>query len=288
MGATANPSLPLPPAWQLALQSRSFRPAGKAFQREGMIARPEGNWLVLEAAAPPQRSRSQQPGLEQCGLWKQVRAGLDHRYLFEIPISALACDAENGEVDERAVPLPEALLDWALASARSEIPAGWQPPARELVSSWMPQEAMTVRIGPLLRQGELLLAPDRWAVRLPVVPCRLAELPRERRRALRLLASDAQSQWRMVRLGFCGNGDNPGLTAVLDLTGAPHSERLFLAGLNGLAHCVAWLAETADLLADVTLTLRSLEVHRLETEKRERKHHDRHHPNSGRTAPAAT
>ena len=60
------------------------------------------------------------------------------------------------------------------------------------------------------------------------------------------------------------------LSAVLDLTGAPHSELLFLASLEGLMHAVAWLAETAALLADVTVTLRAFEVCHLQTEKTEK------------------
>ena len=134
----------------------------------------------------------------------------------------------------------------------------------------MPPNALTVRVGPLVRQGELVLTANRWALSFPILPAVPVGLPAARRRCLETLARDAQERWHMIRVGLIRAADGEALVAGLDLTGAPHSEFLFLAGLDGLRQVVSWLAEIADLLADVTVTCRSLEICRPKTEKKER------------------
>ena len=268
----------VPVAWHQALKNCCFEPSGDAYRLNGMVARAAGDWLVLESDALVQLTGQKPAELERRGLWKQVGCERPQRFLFEFPALAISPGGEDDGLDDSGSALPQAFLEWALASARNEIPVGWQPPAKELVASWIPQGGLTVRVGPLVRQGELLLTPERWTLRFSILPCLPAELPKERRLALELLAVDAQAQWRMLRAGLCETADGTAMVAALDLTGAPHSQLLFLAGLDGLTHAVAWLVETADLLADVTVALRALDVCRSQNDRKERKRYEhRHH-----------
>jgi hypothetical protein len=247
-------------AWGHALASRGFTPAKDGWRRAGMSASAEAEWLTLEKAVLPRPAGGTKPDVERRGLWKHVTRGRSQRLIFDIPASLLSREAEPGELPATDVSLPEALVDWALASANDETPQGWLPPDSELVAGWMTPGALTVRAGCLVRQGELLLEPDRWALRFPILPAIPRELPADRRLALDLLAADAQSQLRMVRVGRSELPDGPALVAAVDLTGAPHSEFLFLTGLEGVTQVVAWLVETADFLANATTVLRALEV----------------------------
>ena len=192
----------------------------------------------------------------------------NRRFLFELPAAAACPDAEDQALDDNEDLSPGSFLGWALACATGAIPRDWRAPAGELVASWMPPNALTVRVGPLVRQGELVLTPDRWALSFPILPAVPAGLPAARRRCLEMLARDAQERWHMIRVGLVRAADGEALVAGLDLTGAPHSEFLFLAGLDGLRQVVSWLAEIADLLADVTVTCRSLEICRPKTENK--------------------
>ena len=62
----------------------------------------------------------------------------------------------------------------------------------------------------------------------------------------------------MVRLGVHPGAEARALVAEVDFTGAPPSELLFSAGLDVLRHVVAWLVETADVLADPSVVIGSL------------------------------
>jgi len=197
------------------------------------------------------------------GLWKQVGGERGRRNVFETPAALASAGAELEEMLEADGGVALATIDWALASANGDIREDWLPPARELVAATMPPGALTVQAGCVLRQGELILEQDRWALRFAILPCVPAGLPAERRHALDLLAADAQSQFRMIRVGWAEQSDGAALVAVVDLTGAPYAELLFLTGLEGLTQAVARLVETADLLADATVPLRALEVCRV-------------------------
>ncbi len=253
--------------WTEALASRGIGWAEDQGQRGGMGLRRSGNWLSLETPALPRRAGPPEEDLEHPGLWKQVGGQNQSRSVFEFPALVATAEVETAEASENSS--PAALLDWALATAQDQLPVGWAPPPEEFVTTWMPPGALTVRSGFLVRQGELILTRCRWALRFPILPVVAPDLPAERRQALDRLATDAQSRVRMIRAGWTKSVDGLALVAALDLSGAPHSPALFLAGLEGLTHAVASLAETASLLADVAVTLRSLEVCRLQT-KRER------------------
>jgi hypothetical protein len=257
--------------WSLALRRLGFIPSDDGYRRDGVVARSVNPWMVLETSAL-RHGRGQSPvSPDRSGLWKRVGSGRNRRFLFELPAAAARTDVEDQALDKNEDLSPGSFLDWALACAAGAIPRDWRAPAGELVASWMPPGALTVRIGPLVRMGELVLTTDRWALSFPILPGVPADLPAARRRCLETLARDAQERWHMVRVGLVRTADGEALVGGLDLTGAPHSEFLFLAGLDGLRHVVSWLVETADFLADVAVTLRSLEICRPKTEKKERK-----------------
>ena len=64
----------------------------------------------------------------------------------------------------------------------------------------------------------------------------------------------------LVRLGFASEGENLAVACEVDFTGAPPSENLFLAGVHGVRHVVASLAETVELLADATIASQALKL----------------------------
>ncbi|HOX57296.1 MAG TPA: hypothetical protein P5205_11675 [Candidatus Paceibacterota bacterium] len=264
MNFAATPTLQrAPKRWAQALVKLGFSPAGGVWRRKEMLARIEPDWLILETAHLSCKARQSNPAPGHRGLWKRVACKHDQMLAFEIPAALIADGAEPDETMDAGEDLAGALVEWALASANGNIPRGWQPPGAELISAWLPPGALTVQAGGLVRQGESLLGPDRWALRFPILPSVPAELPPDRRRALDLLAADAQSQCRMIRVGWMEHPDGVALTAAVDFTGAPHAEYLFLTGLEGLTQAVARLVETANLLADATVTLRALEVCRV-------------------------
>lgn len=248
-----------PAAWQAALERHGFGESGDAFTRDGMEFRCDGRWITLETPGPILSDEPPSAERGQRGLWKErLGSGGYARRVFEVPATVVSAD-EPDELGDEGASL-DAILEWALAAARNELPDNWEPPDRATVESWMPQGALDWQSGPFVRKGELIVAPGRWAIRLPVVPTVPSVLPPAREVLLRELIGDANAQWKMVRQGTTHTKDGRALMAVVDLSGAPHSQPLFLAGLDGLRHVVGWLVEAADLLADVKVTLATLEV----------------------------
>lgn len=247
--------LSLPAAWRTALVDHGFVPRDGTYHQNGTIFLPGDAWLVLETHAL--ESFADDRDLGQPGLWRTVIQGGCVRRRFEVPAQAVArADAAD---EEDAGPGLAPYLAWAQATACCGLPVGWQPPSIEAVQEWVPAEALTWRGGPLVRQGELILEPSRWALRFPIVPSLPAVLPPVREQWLRTLCREAQACWRMVRAGVVATPDGRSLVAEVDLSGAPPAAPLVLAGLSGLRYVVAWLAEAAELLADVSTTLHVLE-----------------------------
>jgi hypothetical protein len=247
-----------------ALRSRGTSKPTPEFENLGaVVTSHNANWISLTTSAPKSKRGTRPGSFDSFGLWKADGAG---QLLFEVPVPV--CQAVDEE-HSRGLPgvCPRSIAEWVYASLRGEVPQGWTPPARDLVDLWMPPGALTLQLGPLLRQIELILEPSRWALRVAIVPSVSADLPRSRVRCLQELAVDAEQQWRLVRVCLVKRPEGYSLMAGVDLTGAPHSEALFLACLDGLRHVVDWLAETADLLADVTVTLRSPEVWQTKTKQ---------------------
>jgi hypothetical protein len=250
----------LPTYWRQALARAGFAANGDARFHHGKISFAlDGRWvqlLTVTEPAPPEVIRD----LGRPGLWKHIAEGQAGCRVFEFPASAVATEEAVEDQDETAPLTPEAFLAWALTSAKDGIVLGWQPPSRQLVESWMSPGELTVQAGPLVRQGELILRPDRWAVRFLILPAVPPDLPFERRDWLRAVLSDAQTLWRLVRLGFVSEGENLAVAAEVDLTGSPASEHLFLAGVHGVRHVVATLAETVEMLADASVASQTLKL----------------------------
>jgi hypothetical protein len=217
-----------------------------------------GQWLVF---AEPVNEANAWPvlrGLGEPGLWKLARNGVPPHRVFEIPSWVVSDRPDDDRLDESG-PAPFAkLVDWAWETRASRVPAGWTAPAADLVQSWMPRGTLTVQAKGYVRQGELLLNDDHWALRMPILPRLTDDLPEPRRRALEELLTEAQRHWAMARLGVPADTTPAALVAEVDFTGAPHAELLFSAGLDVLRHLVAWLVETADVLADPAIALQSL------------------------------
>lgn len=243
----------LPPRWHDALARAGFLANGEGYSHAGITFQRQGQWLQLESVSHPAP-----PDLGRPGLWKRIGDGPAGQRVFEFPATAVCSDDEADWSDEAAHVSLDAFLVWAMTSARDGTIPGWQPPTRPLVESWLPHGVLTVQAGPFVRQGELILAPERWAVRIPILPVVPADLPAVRREWLAAVLGDAQTLWRLVRLGFAGGGGDLAVVAEVDFTGAPPSENLFLAGVHGVRHVVAALAETVELLADATIASQAL------------------------------
>jgi hypothetical protein len=242
-----------------ALAQLDFEPVADGYRRGGFLCRAEDAWLTIEDASATPPADPYRGELGQPGLWKWTIRGGQWRRVFEIPrraISALDDDWREDDADAA----PEDFLRWALATAEGEVAPAWRPPARELVESWLPSGALTVQSGGFVRQGELVLAPAHWAVRFPLLPRVAAGLPEPRRKIFQEVIADTQADWKMIRLAFSSAPGAPAVVVETNFTGAPHSELLFLAGLDGARHVVAWLVETAEALVDPNIPTPALAV----------------------------
>jgi hypothetical protein len=252
----ASPS----PRWRDALIRAGFVANGDGlYHHDNISFRDDGRWLQLETVAnppPPDVVRD----LGRPGLWKHIAEGQTGRRVFEFPANAVCRDDEAEWSDDPTPARLDAFLAWALASEKDGVPPGWQAPERTLVESWMHPGDLTVQTGPIVRQGELILTPERWAIRFLIQPVVPADLPFARRDWLRAVLSDAQTRWRLVRLGFASEGENLAVACEVNLTGSPASENLFLAGLDGVRHVVRALVETCEVLCDATIASQLLKL----------------------------
>lgn len=263
MATDSNLEMGLRPSATLRdlLVARGFVPDGAVYRRGDLAFSGAGRWYRLREAAITCHDFPWPLAPVEVALWKWVQQGSHAQRVFEIPSWAVRTEPEDSyrDTDDR-VPLGPC-LDWALATCGGRVPDSWQPPARDLVESWLPQGALTVQADAHVRQGDLILQPDQWTLRIPLLPEVSAALPEDRRLALVELARDAQSLWAMLRLALVETAGNRALVAEVDLTGAPPSELLFAAGLDVLRQATVRLIETAEALADVSLPLASLSVH---------------------------
>jgi hypothetical protein len=240
------------------LRERGFIRDGCIHRKDGLTFAANGRWHVLSEDAGEPKEGPLSRGMSQFGLWKWVPDGaLPHR-VFEIPAWALSDQPEDDRLDACGPASFAELLDWALETRFGRVPAGWLRPEPDLVASWVPRGALTVQADGYARQGELILGPDRWALRMPILPRLAQDLPRPRRDALADLVAQAQRLWAMVRIGVPADIPPASLVAEVDFTGAPQSEFLFSAGLDVLRHVVSSLVETADVLADPSVAIACL------------------------------
>ncbi|MHC1768650.1 MAG: hypothetical protein AB9869_30950 [Verrucomicrobiia bacterium] len=261
MPTVPNANTILPPAsgLELPLRKRGFVRDNGEFRLGALSFAERGRWLAFHE---PARERGGGPliadVLGQPGLWKRVDRPVLARRVFEIPSWAVFSDAEEARSEDEASSSLEEWVDWVLESRDGRTPNSWQPPDKALVLSWIPRGALTVHINGSVRQGELVLDPASWALRMPILPQVPDDLPEPRRRALEDLFAEAQVHWAMVRFGVPAGKASAGVLAEVNLTGAPHSEPLFSAGLSVITQVATRLVEIAGVLSDPSLAIACL------------------------------
>ena len=214
------------------------------------------HWCEIEAADSP-------VPLNSPGLWKRVGTSGEARRLFVLPrrIWDDAASTDSSFADGTTV--LDQCLQWALSTVGEARPSEWQPPARAEVESWFKADHLTVIVGSVLRQGEVICEPGQLAIRFQLVPELPADLPESRRAWLRALLDEAQDRWHLVRLGIATDADGQSsVVAEVDLTGVPYelAQDLFVISLEALRWVVQWLGETTDWLADATVASELLAV----------------------------
>ena len=249
-------------AWTAALSHLEYipDPLTNSWRHNGVAFKTSGAWSLVESigrAAPADRLRGV---IGQPGLWKHVIDGAAVRHVFELPTALLLDTDEDDFTSDEPRPLLDEALTWAHSTVDGRVPEGWRPPPRETVEGWIPKGRLTVQHGVIVRQGELIHAPDCLALRVPVLPVLPADLPELNARILEKLLLEATDQWRLVRIGIVDDGEALAVMAEVNFTGAsaPVIERLISASLASLHWTSLWLAEIAELLADVTVTPRAL------------------------------
>jgi hypothetical protein len=197
------------------------------------------------------------PGL---GLWKRLPGDVPGsvRLGFDLPLSAVHSQPEDG-LGEGPNDLMAECLEWAEATLGGEVPATWELPDRAEVESWIGKGRLTVHAGAFVRQGSLILADGRLALRIPIVTADLDRVSAARRSQLVSLLEDAQARWRLVRLRADLGADFAKVVAEVDLTGAPAGvlPGMVACGLDGLRWVALWLMVSAGLLADASVSCRS-------------------------------
>jgi hypothetical protein len=243
--------------WTADLDALGFTSQEGAYRRNGTLLTPGRGWVALESAKPLPDANPLRGQLSRPGLWKLVR-GDGVRRIFELPEAALSAEEPDDAEETSSL---RACVRWALDTDSGEIPAGWQPPPREEVETWLPVSRLIVQTGPAVRQGELVHSPERLAVRFALVHSIPEELNEGRRAWLEEVLAEAQDRWRMVRVGLTAGS---AALAEVDFTGCPRAalEVLFPTGLDALRWVVEGLVKVADFLADPPATSRALEVRR--------------------------
>ena len=225
--------------------------------------RRHGRWWLLRDQRENAIASQEHMDLGRPGLWRTIQENDRFYRIFELNQSIVDCSENEVATDpnETDRSVLDACLDWALASSEDKIQDGWQTPLRSEVEALIAQRSLTIIAGNEARQGGLIWAPDRLALRFPVVPLVPSSLPELRLHWLRQHLSDAQNHWRLVRFGFSRTEEKLSVIAEVDLSGAPRAalEPLLSSSLDALHEAVAWLVETAVLLADASVALRALE-----------------------------
>ena len=263
MNATLTPTLQSPAARRHEIVSKlGFARTPDGYCLDGLLLTFGERWSSLKslrASAPDCESPLGQPGL-----WKSVQDGTQEQLVFDLPseILSLEDDESFDLTDLEPKSQLENSLTWALSTAEGRLPAGWESPPRETVESWLLPGRLTLRSGAFVRQGELIHAPDRLALRFPILPSLPDDLPEPRWRWLQQMLRETQDRWRWVRLGVTSEAEGRAVIAEVDLSGAPHPvmEPLILMSVDSLRLVVGWLVESADFLADASLASEALEI----------------------------
>jgi len=209
-----------------ALHRLGFTGDAGRFRRNGDLLAVEAGWLSLERADAA-------GGLGAPGLWKDA----GDAPVFDLPLEVAPHLAD--------------LLAWADATAGGDAPDGWEPPDEVGAGS------LTVRVGALTAQGEVVREHDRLALRFDL--CEPGDLDDVRVAWLRALAANAGRRWRLVRVGRT----NGAVRAEVDLTGAPRDalDPLVRVAAGALRWVTAWLLPPVFVLCDPTAESRALETH---------------------------
>ena len=241
--------------WEVDLDALGFRRVNSdGTHRLGRtvftVADEWGLLAVTPRRPPPDPLRGQ---LGAPGLWRWIvdSKGERPRKTFDVTAPILGGALADG--------LFRQAVAWALVTMTGERTDGWSPPPKEELEESIPEHGLTVRAGPLVRQGVLLDGPDHLAIRFPIVSAPPAGLSGARKRWLQALLIDAQSRWRLIRIGTDAEG---AVHAEVDLTGAPHAalDHLLRVGLDALRWCVPWIAKPADFLVHEEKVPRAFEV----------------------------
>ncbi len=221
------------------------------YESDDMRLSVDADWVTLEpkcshVVSSPLRAHLGEPGLWRCLAGRDLQRS---HSVFEVPLASLrvgnAMRADDGGRNVFAD-----VVAWARATRPGSAALGdWSPPPLETVRGWLPEDALTVRASGIARQGKLVHSRQRLAVEFPVARCP-DDLDVERRAWLGRVLNDAQSSWRLARVGLEGRD----VRAEIDLTGAPPPvlEALLPLAVDALRWVVAWVLEPVQFLVDVT------------------------------------
>lgn len=234
-------------AWQSALAHAGFAPVADNLHRcDGVdLQRGSDGWATLWRREPHDGA-ALQGHLGQAGPWKAVEDKGALRRICDLPL------------DDGADPhASAAMLRWAVETSRGEFDLrGWQPPPGHEISEALGHGKLEVQVADQVRRGTCIVEESRLALRLPLMTSIDPDLSPQRRSRLEHLLNQAQSKWRMVRIGMDGGADAQ-VIAEIDLTGCPH-EMLCGGGLlksarDCLVACVNWIVYPATVVADTAV-----------------------------------
>jgi len=240
---------------------------GSGCRHRGLRVAFDRRWVTVRTKAEPKadpEAEMLRGRLGRPGLWKMVVPQKPKRARREFHLPLAAIEGGDARADDRAEaddPL-RACLDWAAATVEGDVPDGWTSPPREQVEAWIPSRGLVIQSGPLLRQGSLIHGPTRLALSFPLAGELSDEISPARRDWLGRVLADAQSRWRMVRVGMEGAPQRPEVRAEVDLTGAPHCvlEALVPIGLDAVRWVVSWSLWSVAFLTDARVTCRAWEA----------------------------
>jgi hypothetical protein len=267
------PCLTIRNCWEAVLFEFGFQSRGGHYAHDDFTFRLDDQWLRVDRLLSRKAAR-EALSLDDLALWKGGLDGQDDRRVFESPAALIEADEAESDDSEPQLTF-RSWLGWALSTGRGQIPPGWAPPSPAQLGEWAPSEALNLRQGVFVRQGEWLVSPSRLALQFPIVFEVPADLPPSRAAWLQVLLAEANERWRLVRFGLQRAGARTSLVARVDFTGAPHSRRLFSTSLEALKYGTAWLIESAELLADTSLALQALAAPPPHNQHRKEQHYER-------------
>lgn len=241
-------------SWSQLADDLGFEPATRGRSRSGIAVSEEQRWIVLTRRArftgDPLRDLMGAPGL-----WRAVPAppsrGTARRRrrawscVFEIPPGVANFEGE-GEPDEEH-PMAE-LLGWARATSDGTPPPTAGGVERDEVETWVEPTRRHIRAGGQVVPIELTAGASRLGLAAPALVRIPETLSATRRAWIQELCLEAQSRWRLVRLGI----DDDGVRAEVDLSGAPLrcAQQLFEIGLAALTTASAWALPALAAVVD--------------------------------------